>query len=125
MPNRMRIRPTRPVTIMGLVVAVAMLIFGIVFFSAVTKDSGSERGPVTAFMIVWFLVLGIIIVYGLYNLTSRKGVVEIETGPEAPDAPETGDFDARLRKLDGLRKDGLVTEEEYQAKRNAIMTEKW
>ena len=35
------------------------------------------------------------------------------------------DFDARLRKLEGLRKDGLVNDEEYRAKRAEILGEKW
>jgi hypothetical protein len=32
---------------------------------------------------------------------------------------------ARLRKLDGLRRDGLIDEGEFQKKRKEIMEEKW
>ncbi len=125
MTNNMRVRPTRAVTIMGLVVAVAMVFFGIFFLTMVTKDSGFESGPLTGFMILWFLVLGVIIAYGIYNLTSRKGVVEIDVGPKTPDIKTGPDFDERLRKLESLKKDGLVTDEEYRIKRNEIMSEKW
>jgi hypothetical protein len=125
MPNKVRVRPTRAVTIMGLVVAVAMVVFGIFFLTMVTKDSGGEPGPAIGFMILWFLVLGVIIAYGIYNLTSRKGVVEIDVEPKTPDAKAVPDFDERLRKLEALRKDGLVTEDEYRVKRNEIMSEKW
>ena len=125
MQNKMRVRPTRAVTIMGLVVAVAMVFFGIFFLTMVMKDSGGEPGPAIGFMILWFLVLGVIIAYGIYNLTSRKGVVEIDVEPKTPDAKAVPDFDERLRKLEALKKDGLVTEDEYRVKRNEIMSEKW
>jgi hypothetical protein len=47
-------------------------------------------------------------------------VVEIE-----PDEEAAIDFAERLRKLEALRKDNLVSEEEFQAKRKQIMDEKW
>jgi Zn-dependent protease with chaperone function len=125
MPNKIRVRPTRAVTVMGLVAAAAMLIFGIFFLGAVLKDTGGEPGPAIAFMIVWFVVLGIIIAFGIYNLTSRKGVIEFEAGPEDAGLTAGPDFDEKLRKLEALKKDGLVTDEEYRAKRHEIMSEKW
>ncbi len=125
MPQKMRVRPTKAVTWMGLAAALAMLVFGVFFLNLVTKDGGGEPGPAGAFMLVWFVVLGIIIVYGIYNLTSRKGVVEIDAESSAPDAKPNPDFDDRLRKLESLRKDGLVTDEEFAAKRAQIMAEKW
>lgn len=35
------------------------------------------------------------------------------------------DFEDRLRKLDALRRDGLITDSEYQAKRSEIVAERW
>ncbi len=133
MSQKMQIKPTRPVLVMGLIVAVAMLIFGVFFFNAVLSDSGGEPGPGMAFMALWFLVLGVIIFYYAFHLRTRKGVVEIETETAAaappPGAAAPGvagaDFDDRLRKLEGLKKDGLVTDEEYRAKRAEILGEKW
>mgnify|MGYP003939996855 FL=1 len=37
----------------------------------------------------------------------------------------SGDFETRLRKLNTLREDGLITEEEFQKKREEILREKW
>lgn len=34
-------------------------------------------------------------------------------------------FDQRLRKLEDLLKDGLITDEEYERKRKEIMKSKW
>ncbi len=125
MSQKMQIKPTRPVLVMGLIVAVAMLIFGVFFFNAVLSDSGGEPGPGIAFMALWFLVLGVIIFYYAYHLRTRKGVVEIETETAPPKTDAGTDFDARLRKLEGLKQDGLVTDEEYRAKRAEILGEKW
>jgi len=124
MKQKMTVRPTKPVTIMALVAAVAMGLFGIFFLGLLIKEGA---GIGIAFMVLWFIVLGVIIVSYIYNLRSRKGVVEIETETETP--PPAGeaapDFDAKLRKLEALKKDGLVTDEEYQAKRAEIMKKDW
>ena len=124
MKSKINIRPTKPVTVMALIVAVAMALFGIFFLGLLIKE-GAGVGIV--FMIFWFIVLGVIIVYYIYNLKSRKGVVEIETENEAaPPAGESApDFDGKLRKLEALKKDGLLTDEEYQAKRAEIMKKDW
>lgn len=124
MKSKINIRPTKPVTVMALVVAVAMALFGIFFLGLLIKE-GAGVGIV--FMIFWFIVLGVIIAYYIYNLKSRKGVVEIETENEAaPPAGESApDFDGKLRKLEALKKDGLLTDEEYQAKRAEIMKKDW
>ena len=37
----------------------------------------------------------------------------------------SGDFETRLRKLNRLKEDGLITEEEFQKKREEILREKW
>ena len=84
MSQKMQIKPTKPTLVMGLIVAVAMLVFGVFFFNAVLSDSGGEPGPAIGFMALWFLVLGVIIVYYVFFLRSRKGVVEIETETAPP-----------------------------------------
>lgn len=125
MSQKMQIKPTKPMLVMGLIVAVAMLAFGVFFFNAVLSDSGGEPGPAIGFGVLWFLVLGVIIFYYAFFLKSRKGVVEIETEAAPTKTDAAPDFDARLRKLEGLKKDGLVTEDEYRVKRAEILGEKW
>jgi Zn-dependent protease with chaperone function len=125
MSQKLTVRPTKPVAIMGLVVAIAMFVFGIFFLSAVLGDSGGEPGPVIAFMALWFIALGVIIAYFIYNLRSRKGVIEIDAEGGLPGGQAGPDFDDRLRKLEGLKKDGLITDEEYRSKRAEVLGEKW
>lgn len=40
-------------------------------------------------------------------------------------APARAGFETKLRGLESLRKDGFVSEEEYQRKREEFMREKW
>ena len=52
------------------------------------------------------------------RLSSRRG--------DGRDSGKPGvDFDSKLRKLEGLRKDGLITEAEFARKRAEIMDGKW
>jgi hypothetical protein len=52
--------------------------------------------------------------------------LEIERGTNAvqEDAGQ-GDFEGRLRKLESLRRDGLISEAEYARKRAEILGERW
>lgn len=45
--------------------------------------------------------------------------------PENKALVNPGDFEARLRKLHGLKQDGLITEEGCALKRRQIIDEKW
>ncbi|MBP1660353.1 MAG: hypothetical protein H6P95_1545, partial [Candidatus Aminicenantes bacterium] len=61
----------------------------------------------------------------LHLLRSRRGVVEIEVEPAPPEPDQRPDFAGRLRQLESLRQDGLVTDDEYRAKRAEILGGKW
>ncbi len=39
--------------------------------------------------------------------------------------PVLGDVEGRLRKLNRLKDEGLITEKEYTVKRKEILAEKW
>jgi hypothetical protein len=120
--NKMTGRPTKPAIIMGLIAALAMGAFGLFFLGLLIKEGA---WPGIVFMVFWFLVLGVIFAYYLYNLKSRKGVIEIETEAATPAGAAGPDFDEKLRKLELLKKDGLVTDEEYRQKRTEIMKQNW
>lgn len=127
------VRPSPLASIVGIAAGLVFLIFGFIFLTAAPGDAGGG-GFVGFFFLIWLVVCGGIVVYNIRNLATfpagDKGripltasdVVEIVPGPEA--AGGNG-FAARLRQLESLRKDGLVSEEEFQAKRRQIMDEKW
>jgi hypothetical protein len=48
-------------------------------------------------------------------------VIEIQSERETG----TEDFETKLRKLEALKKDGLITDVEYKQKYKEIMDEKW
>ncbi|MBU1248349.1 MAG: SHOCT domain-containing protein [Proteobacteria bacterium] len=65
-------------------------------------------------------------------ISSRAGTPEDNSlltvdlgGTDPPATSASGDFEARLRKLERLKKDGVISESEYAAKREQIMREKW
>src|SRR4051794_31978953 len=97
------------------------------------------------------LIVGVGILFSAYNAFSKRGVslydVEVDDGASGPavdvdlgeeparlmartmpgsgSAETKNDFDTRLRRLSKLKEDGLISEEEFQAKRDEIMRERW
>jgi len=122
MLQKTSVKPTRPAVLLGLIAAIAFLIFGLVFLSVLIK-LGSGLG--IAFMIFWISIVLIMIGFSIHLLTSRKGVLELDTESQIPEGGAGPDFEAKLRKLELLKKDGLVTDEEYRDKRAEILKQKW
>lgn len=117
----------------GIGVASAFLVFGLVFGAVISlEDSGSEPGLVLLrglFFLIWAGVC-IAMIVSFARVLSGKGapadrsLVDLHV-EGAEDAPAGADFEARLRKLEALRRDRLVSEDEYRAKREEILREKW
>ncbi len=120
--SRTRVRPSRPELVTGLIVAVAFLVFGVVFLRVLVKD---RSGPGVGFLVFWIFCVLVMIGYLIFLLAGRKGVLEIETEAGAPAGETAPSFGAKLRELDRLKRDGLISEDEYRAKRAEIMAEKW
>lgn len=116
------VRPGRVASVIGIVAASAMLVFGFVFFMLLDDDA-SAIGRI--FIVLWMLIVIVIIVYYVYNLKSRKAssaaLAEIDL--DLPD--HGGTIEERLRSLERLKKDHLITDAEYLQKRKEIMREKW
>jgi hypothetical protein len=119
----------------GIVVVVLFLFFGLVFGYVVLRETpDSESGLkllISGFFLIWVVVCIIIIVIFLRVLSKKKHLREkslvnlsIEETAEQ-EATKNGDFESRLRMLEQLKRDGLITEEEYQMKRAQILGDKW
>lgn len=128
--NRQRtvVRP-RPTKLSG----VGLIVAGGVFLLFAALPLGAAEGEARPFALlfgaVWILVCLSFVVYGIHVVASDRpavGVVlEVEGAtPGAGPAP-AGDFAARLRDLEKLREDHLVTEEEYGKKRAEILSAPW
>ena len=122
MSQKAYVRPGKMASVMGIISGCVMLILGMVFFSILLVE-GSGIGQI--FMAFWILIVIIIIAYYVYNLKSQKAssvaMAEIEL-----DMPTSGiSAEEKLRSLERLKKERLITEEEYLQKRKEIMQQKW
>ncbi|MEQ1796901.1 MAG: hypothetical protein ABL872_03050 [Lacibacter sp.] len=126
MKNKAYIKPTKPALVVGLIAMVGMLAFGI-FFMSVLAEEGSGIGM--GFMSIWILfvlLIGGIFVYNLVTKNNHNSIAEeISFTQDEPLKEEQTDFDSKLRKLELLRKDHLITEPEYRKKREEIFNSKW
>ena len=127
------VRPSPLSSVLGIGAGVAGLIFGIIFMGSM-GDEPEGAGMRGAFFFIWFLVCLGGIIFSLINLSTFSKTDKnkipltaedvVEMGTEG-DQPEAADFEARLRKVESLRKDGIINEDEYKRKREEILNEKW
>lgn len=120
---------------LGMVVVAFFLLFGLVFGAVVWSETPESEFGLRVAMAAFFLVwtggcVSCLVIYtrllskkqapenSLVDLTFEKEVADRE--PE-----KTDDFESRLRKLAALRQDGLISEQEFQEKRDQILNEKW
>jgi hypothetical protein len=82
---------------------------------------------VGGFGVIWTLFAVAITLFHAYNVFSSRGVslyeVDLDTGEAGGEPAE--DFELKLRKLARLKEDGLLSEEEFAAKRAEIMQQRW
>ena len=126
------VRPSKPMLTMGFVVSLCFLVFGIVFFIVLTAE-GAVIGQI--FMVFWMFVCLLIAGFYAYQLIHYKdpvkssplhiGIINDFSGSSSDGDDTKLDFDTRLRKLEGLKKEGLISQEEYNKKRAEIMKERW
>lgn len=105
-------------------VSIGMLLFGVGFLFQVIQ---SGVFPGIFFMILWFGVGISIAVTHYRNAFSEKRppIYEIVEEQTPAEIVEKSDFDTKLRKLEQLYRDRLISEEEYQRKRKEILEQKW
>lgn len=129
MKKKAYVKATKPSLIVGMLVAFLMFVFGIVFLISILGEP--ENGVGIAFLSIWLIVVLIIagsyyINYKNYDKDSGSSFAgEIELPDSMSDEESSLTFDDKLRKLEDLKKDNLITEEEYNAKRKEIMNQKW
>ena len=119
--RRIRVRPGRAASLMSFVVGIAFVVIGLV---AVIPMAGP-------FGLLWTGVAAAITVMNGVNAFGKKGVasMEIETEEDGPaggarQAPAAApDARERLEQLKELEAAGLITQEEYEEKREEILRE--
>ena len=127
-------RVPRSGALLGIYVSVFFLIFGGVFFYVVAQETSSGeiflRIAQGAFFLLWAVVciailVNFIRIYRACDPSADNQFVKIDSLSTFEDQSDSYDFDSRLRKLESLYQDKLITEEEYNTKRSALLEEKW
>ncbi len=131
MVQKAYVRTTKPALVAGIIAIAAFLLFGIVFFFLLMRE---EAGVGMIFMIFWIFVvmlMGGVLIYNLrnYGKNVESNVAEEIVLPDITRVQETmktvDDFAGGLRKLESLRKEGIISEEEFKKKRAEIMERRW
>ena len=111
--RRVTYRPSRATGILGTVMGGVFVLIGIFF---AIPNAG-------AFGVLWTLFAVAITAFNAYNAFGKKYVgPEIRIEEEGAEDAPAGAAE-RLRELEGLRAQGLITEEEYAQKRQEILSE--
>ena len=117
MTKKVYIKPSKTIFVTHLVIIPLFMIFGIALFTCVDKE---VMPYVAIFFLIWEAVCIALLVNAVKALKRmRNGKIEVVEISGL--AGEEGSFATKLRELDALLKDGLITEEEYQTKRAVIM----
>ena len=111
--RRIRVKPSREMSLFGLVGGIAFIGLGVVW--AIPTFG--------AFGVVWTIFALAVTGYHAFNAFSGRGIATEEIDVEGFDSAPVRDGDEadRLRRLESLRARNLITEEEYQRKRAGII----
>jgi cbb3-type cytochrome oxidase subunit 3 len=101
-------------------IVVGVSIFGLVLFNFLairgflhisSRDAMIRSGQY--FLYLWMIMFFVNIIHSIYRVVSK------------PKVKHTFDFNQKLRKLEKLKDDDLITDYEYNQKRQQIMSENW
>lgn len=124
MARRIRVKPGKAQSKIGLIVGIAFVILGVVVVIPIF-------GP---FGILWTAVAGFIAFSHYKNAYSEEGMPTHEiiiddndnsyySGTSTDASYDGEDIEAKLKKLESLYNQGLITGEEYDEKRKQILDE--
>ncbi|MEA3508774.1 MAG: hypothetical protein U9R40_07650 [Synergistota bacterium] len=130
------VKPSPGAAAAGMIVAALFMVFGLSLIYIGVSENHSETGLqilIGLFGVIWAIACGAIFVfyvriYRYWAAHPQKGLNTIATFEVADATLEEGDnadFEARLRKLEALKRDSLITKAEYDSKRKEITKCKW
>lgn len=124
MNKKIYMKPSKPSLIAGMVAVGLMLIFGVVFLFLMIDEESMVGILFLSFWILVMILLEVIFIYN-YRNPNKSISEEIIISDEDKDDEETESFDKRLRRLESLYKERLISQNEYKQKRDEIMKSKW
>jgi hypothetical protein len=118
---QMRVRPSKPASVMGAVIGAAFIVIGITMSRQTFADAKVPWFR-KFFMVLWTVMAAAIFTYHVTNLIRRRGVADRIVDTDQSDSP-LGRTEHRLKELSDLRAKNLINEEEYQNRRIQILNE--
>lgn len=127
MKKNIRIKPSKSQSILGFIVGLIFVFIGV--FVAIPSFG--------LFGVLWTLIAIVITVTHGMNAFGNKGVateiieisseddLKIDRDLRKENVEEEYNFDEKLRKLKELRDDGILSNLEYERKKQEILNEKW
>ena len=111
--GRGRIRPSRPISVVGMVVGIVFVLIGLFI---VIPSAG-------VFGIIWTLFAVIGVVYNAANVFSEEGVPHevVEFEGDLNSTKNEDSVESRLEELESLKRKGLINDREYQQQREKIL----
>jgi len=130
--TKISLTPGRTISAGSIVGLIFLLLFGIGFAIVVGNVlAENDAPPMFSFLffiiiVAWIGTVLFMLVYHIKNLNRSKGLslIDINTEPEINNDTKRQPMQS-LRELELLKKDGLITETEYQKKRAQILDERW
>jgi len=129
---KMSLTPGRTISAGSIVGLIFLLLFGIGFAIVVGNVlAENDAPPMFSFLffiiiVAWIGTVLFMLVYHIKNLNRANGLslIDINTEPDNNNDVKRTPMQS-LRELELLKKDGLVTEIEYQQKRAQLLDERW
>lgn len=121
--NKFKIQPGRTESKFTFAVGIVFTLFGVVMIL------GGLLTPLTMVMVPFGVLWTAVSAFNTYraykNGFTKEGMAYYEITSSDTNTTDGIDFDDRLRKLELIKSEGLITQEEYKKKRREIMSEKW
>lgn len=119
--RKIKVKPGKQQSLLGFFIGIVFVFIGIMI---VIPTFG-------LFGLFWTIIALTIAVSNGYNAFSEKGISSWEVSIDSTDSTNSlrkssnTDFEEKLRKLQRLKEDGLLSEKEFQRKREEILDQKW
>ena len=119
--TKLYVKPAKTLFVAQMVIVPLFMVIGFLFLFVADRE---VRVFLALFVLIWEAVCIAILVNAVKALKRmRDGKIEVAElrGPAEADS----DFAKKLRDLEALKTDGLLTEDEYLEKRDEILKAKW
>ena len=114
---RRTIKPSKGMSKMQFVIGIFFCFFGLGFLMNAIK---MQILPMILFSIVWLAIVAFNMMVSFKNGFTNQGM-----GLYDIDDAEDFDYEEKLRSLERLRMESLISEEEYQDKRAEVLKKEW